>query len=971
MKPKFILLACILVCFLAGPVFGAITGDIKGKITDSKTGEPLSGVSVSIKGTTMGAKTHPDGEYIVINVPVGDYTLVFSSIGYSTLEVENVHVSAELISFQDRKLEEEVTDLGKVVTVRAERPLIQVDKTTTVNIVTANELQAMPVRGFEQAVSLQNSVVRMLINNDTNVRLRGQRESNPTAGELNLRGGRPSEVAYYVDGFSQQDPLTGISTSNIANNAIQEVQVTSGAFSAEYGHVASGIVNVVTKSGGDKYSGTVDIVTDNFLSKSYDQNYYSLDFGGPLPGLENAYFFLSGERRWLADRAPSVKTEEFYEAARLDTNSTLDFEDLNRQPANSLAGWSGQAKLDFELSSAIKLALTGTGSFDKWQEYQHNYLFNNRHSPRYEDKNYGLNAKITHNMDANTYYNFSASYFMTERLRGDGVIFDDLAAYVHTYAPTGQTFANPEWEDLNLFRDNAGPIFASTVDTSVAQGDPGDTVLFLAESHWNNYLHRKSSYIGFKGDFNKQIGLDHTVKAGFDFERHTLRYFEHLNPTNVAGYRIDEVNRYGFDEFGVESDDEDYRNDTKHPFNVGLYIKDRFDWAGLIIDAGLRFDYFDYKSLRIKDLRNPLDPGNATGIDTLDPGDLEDSKVFTRLSPRLGISFPITEKTQLHINYGKFYQRPDLLRLYTGYDFMADRIDAGSYYPFPSPNLEPEKITQYEAGLTHQIGENTAFGLTAYYKDVQDLTQIFHQTPASPNVYDYFGNTDYGTVKGIDLNLAMRRARNLRLDLKYTLSWATGTGSYAQSQYNVAWQNPLFPPKSTAPLDYDKRHSLLGLIDFRTGGSEGPRFGESYPLENLSLNIIAQASSGTPYTRMDIFDGATEAAVNPVPRGKINATNLPWTFNIDLKLERAFTIGQFNVVPYLWVQNLLDRENVAIVYEGSGKADVTGWLGTEEGQGFVEGNAARNGEYMYDLKQSNPRNYGPPRIILLGVRMAF
>lgn len=948
MNPKIILLVCIVACLMSTAVFPAVTGAIKGNVTAAETGEALSGVSVAVKGTTMGAKTNLEGEYIIINVPVGTYTLAFSSVGYATLEVENLSVSADLVTFEDRQLEIQVTDLGKVITVRAERPLVKADKTTTVNIVTADELQALPVRGFEQAVSLQNSVVRMLINHDTNIRVRGQREASATAGELNLRGGRPSEVAYYVDGFSQQDPLTGISTSNIANNAIQEVQVTSGGFSAEYGHVASGIVNVVTKSGTDEYHGTLDMVTDNIGGNSYDQNYYSLDFSGPIPGLEKSYFFISGERRWLRDRAPSVKTEEFFEAADLGNNPDLNITDLHRLPSNALSGWSGQAKLNLELTSAIKLILTGTGSTDDWQEYQHNYLFNSENCRRYEDKNYSFNGKIVHNLSPNTYYNFSVSYFMTERMRGDGYIFNTLDSDEDRLGAYNRDSGNPEWDILLLFRD--------------------------PDSYYNNYLHRKSSYIGVKGDLNKQIGLDHTIKTGFDFQRHTLRYYENLDPTNVMGFSVDNINRYGFTEDGEESDALGYENETKHPINLGLYIKDRFDWQGLIIDAGVRFDYFDYKSLRLIDPENPLDPGNVDGVDELERTDLEESKDFTRVSPRLGISFPVSEKTQFHINYGKYYQRPDLVRLYVGYDFMAARMtQPGSYYPFSSPNLEPEKITQYEAGVTHQVGENTAVGITAYYKDTQDLTQIFTQSPAFPQQYDYFANADFGTVKGIDLNMAMRRTQNLRLDLKYTLMWATGTGSYAQSQFNVAWRNPQFPPKTTNPLDYDKRHSLLGIFDFRTTKGEGPKVGDYHPLENLSLNVVAQASSGTPYTQLYLYNAVSEGVVNYEPIGAINSTNLPWTYNIDFKLERKFTFNNYNIVPYLWVQNLLNAENVATVYEGSGKPDVTGWLDSDEGREFLTNpiNVDENPEYLYNLKQKNPKNFGPPRMIMVGVRMSF
>ena len=971
MISKTIVVACILACTIAGSVFGAVTGDIRGNVTSAKTGDPLLGVSVLVKGTTMGAKTGPDGGYIILNVPVGTYTLVFSSIGYGTLEVENVHVSADLSTTENRQLIEEVTATGKVVTVTAQRPMVVLDKTTTVNVLSGEDLKMMPVRGFEQAVSLQNSVVRMLINNDTNVRLRGQRETVASGGELNLRGGRPSEVAYYVDGYSQQDPLSGISTSNIANNAIKEIQVTSGTFSAEYGNVASGIVNVVTNSGTKSYHGTVDMVTDNVLSKSYDQNFYSMDFGGPVPGTDKAFFFVSGERRWLGDRSPSVNTEEIYKAFSLDANTSLNFKDLQRLPANSLSGWSAQGKIDVDLASSVKLAFNGNYSLDRWQEYTHGYLFDYRHCPRYKDENYGVNAKMVHNLNPRTYYNVSVSYFMTERINGDGIVFDDPLAYRRSYDVTGRYYADPEWEDLNLFRDPNGAVLASQVDPSVAAGSPGDTALFYVQSLFDNYLHRKSSYVSIKGDFNRQAGLYHTLKLGFDFQRHTLRYYENLVPTNRDGIVPEYLNRYGFDEYGNESDNPDFRNDAKHPLNFGAYMQDRFDWRGIVINFGLRFDLFDYRALRIKDLRYPLDPGGATGLNNLERSDLEDGKTFTRLSPRLGIGFPISDKTQFHINYGKFYQRPDLVNLYVGYDFMAARISGGYYYPFPSPNLEPEKTTQYEAGITHQFGVNTVLGITAYYKDVTDLTQIFHQSPAVPTTYDFFANSDYGTIKGIDFNLITRRATHVRLDLKYTLSWALGTGSYSQTQYNVAWQNPLYPPKTTAPLDYDQRHHLSGVLDLRTGKGEGVKLGDRFPIENMSLSTVVKIASGTPYTQMDVFDNATEAAVNPQPISSVNGGRMSWVFNIDLKVEKELTIGRYTVVPYVWVQNLLNYENVALVYESSGRPDVTGWLATEEGQVWVESTKDQNGEYLYRLKESNPRNYGPPRMILFGLKMAF
>ncbi len=931
----------------------AITGKMSGKVIDEETGEPLPGVAVSVVGTRMGALSDENGEYIILNVPVSTYTIKASLIGFAEVEVSDVAVSAELTSYTDFSLSKKALELGRVIRVKAERPLVLKDKTTTVQIVTSEDMQSMPVRTFADAVSLQNSVVRMKTNVD--VRQRGARAAAANSSELNLRGGRPQEVAYYIDGFSQQDPLTGLSTSNLSKNSIKEVSVTSGVFDAEYGHVASGIVNVVTNSGSEVYHGNLELLTDNLVSESYDHNYYNADVSGPIPGLEDAFFFVSAERRFLRDRDPSIKTEELfnkyevvdrYEAvAGADAANKFPVkENPWRLPANSLSGWSGQAKLDFALTNNVKLALTGNASIDWWQEYRHAWLFNYEHNPRYRDKNWGLNGKVTHTFGENAYYNLSASYFYTERYAGDGVNFMSLNNYERAYT-------NPEWDDNNIFRE--------WFDTTSV---PGDTV----QSYFTTYTHREASYYGLKGDVNKQFGSHHTVRAGFDFQLHSVRQIQVLGATQ--GFNYNRYDNFGYDSLGRDYDGDDYRTRKKTPNNLGVFLQDRFEWRGLIISGGVRFDRFDYNTLRIKDLQNPLDPENLTGVDTLDPGDLADSRVFTKVSPRMGIAFPVSDKTQLHINYGKFFQRPNLNNLYINYRFMAARIGAGSYYPFASPNLEPEKITQYEAGITHQLGVNTAFGITAYYKDIQDQTQIFHQSPASPFVYDFYSNTDYGTVKGVDFNLVMRRTRNIKVNLNYTLSWATGTGSYDQTFYNIAWKNPQGTPKITNPLDYDQRHNITGVLDIRTVKGEGPLLGKVRPLENLSINAIVKMASGTPYTPTNPYDAAREGiSVNQEPTGGINSVNLPWSTSVDLKVERRFNVGQYTLTPYVWVQNLFNSENVFLVYEGTGEPNTTGWLSTVEGEQW----AATNDESLYRMKEENPKNYGRPRIVYVGMRMSF
>jgi len=393
MRSKFLTLIGILTVLFASSVLGSVTGKITGVITDTETKEPIIGVNISVEGTNLGAITDLDGKYNILNVPVGTYTIVVSAVGFATLEVSNVHVSADLATYQSHELSSKATDIGTTISVVAESPMVIPDKVASVQIIQAEEIQAMPTRGFEDVVGVQSGVVAAIQS------FRGGNRSNrerTTKAELYIRGGRPSEVAYYVDGFSQQDPLTGVSTGNIVNNAIKEVTVISGGYPVEYGHVTSGIVNVVTQSGGDELAGTAEVVFDD----KYDQNWYAATLGGPIPGLEKGHFYGSIERRWMDDRAPSAVTEDVLPGSP------------DRLPNNSLSGWSYTGKLDYDVTPNAKFALGGNASRDKWYRYQHTRLFENEHNQYFDDENYGINGRWTHTLNPKTFYNVSGSYFV-------------------------------------------------------------------------------------------------------------------------------------------------------------------------------------------------------------------------------------------------------------------------------------------------------------------------------------------------------------------------------------------------------------------------------------------------------------------------------------------------------------------------------------------------------------------------------
>lgn len=950
LKAKLPLLL-LLVLFLVGVLQAGTTGKFSGTVTDKENGDPLPGVAVSVIGTNWGAQTDLEGKFIILNVPVGEYTLRADLIGYAPVEVSNLNVSNDLTTYVDIELSSKVLDIGQVQTVVAERPLVIVDQTSSLRVVDKEEINNLPTHNYQDIVGLSAGVVPFADNVSTRQRGGAPVSNTPT---MNIRGGRQGEVAYFVDGFVQQDPLSNLSTTTINNNAIDQISISTGGFNAEYGWVSSGAINVTTREGGDRYHGAVEVVTDNTplhsdnvtskslpspdlddsfdepgLANSYDYNTYSINLDGPLlPNSDRASFFISGERRWSRDRSP-----------RYGVNA--------RQSDNSLSGWTWQGKIKYDLNKRHVLRLGTLGSQDDWRRYLQEYYFNSEHNRRYVDKNQSYYAKWTATMSPKTFFELGATYYLTEREQGDGVFFDDLSRYYVSgnYSRFDQTLLFRPWDDTTTAADES-------------YFDPG-------------YLHRKSSYYGLNFDITSQIDQANEVKFGVSFETHKLRRYDpafiyNVDPDDPDTVKFQNVDYYGYSADGL-SEVDDGPDGVKKPYMFALYLQDKIEWQGLVVNAGLRWDYLNVNTDRLSNADDPLGENNE-----LDDSDFTDAEAESKISPRLGIGFPVTDRTVFHINYGKFFQRPELENVYVGTKYLRRMVALQPYFDFfGNPNLKPEETIAYEVGLSHQLGDNTALNVTAYYKDINDLT-VLRRIPLQK--FATFRNEDFGTVKGIDMQLKMRRVRGISAELNYTLAYANATGSAAQSQYNIAWQDTE-APLLISPVDFDQRHKMTAIVDVRAGQNQGPKLGDTYPLENAGINFVFQAGSGTPYTPVEVWNEITLASGAPRPVGRINTRYSPWTYRLDLKANKVFHLGNLAFDAYVWVLNVFNTENIVDVYEGSGLADNTGYLATPEAQATAESINSELGdgyyETMYNLRQNDPNNYDMPRQIRLGLRMSF
>jgi len=234
---KILLITLMLISlFITDFVMAGITGKISGRVVDRNTGEPLAGANIIIEGTNMGAASNLNGEYTILRVPPGIYTVTAIYIGYAKLSVDKVRVRIDQTSNINFSLTLAAVK-GEHVTVQAERKVVKKDVTTSVSVISGNDVKQLPMDNVENIIGLQAGVEE----------------------GLSIRGGGADQALFQINGITMRDPRNNLPITGVALSAIQEVSVERGGFNAEYGQVRSGIINVVTKEGGRTYEGTITL----------------------------------------------------------------------------------------------------------------------------------------------------------------------------------------------------------------------------------------------------------------------------------------------------------------------------------------------------------------------------------------------------------------------------------------------------------------------------------------------------------------------------------------------------------------------------------------------------------------------------------------------------------------------------------------------------------------------------------------
>jgi outer membrane receptor protein involved in Fe transport len=929
------------------------TGKIAGKVTDAKTGAPLGGAIIKVDGTNMGAEADASGDYVILNVPVGTYSVTASYVGYETVKQTEVKVSADVTTTLNFALSEQTIITGEIEVI-SKRNVVPPDQSG--RIIEREAILNTGIRGIENIVAKTAGVVQ-----------------DERGTEINIRGGRKNETAVIIDGVLTTNPLDGKSTAYVSNNLLQELAVLTGGFSAEYGNVLSGVINVTTRSGSTKYSGTAEVVSDNIFTKLLDTrsqkyNLYSVNVGGPLiptQKLKGLLTFYAGvERNYFGVLNPSWVADQLELAGDI-------------LPGYNAKRWSGNGKLTADFSSVNKklnLKFIGGANISRTDErgFVQSYMRGNSHrNPQQLTDNYQFYGKINHQLSNKVFYDLQFNYFQQKYVQQDPEFQDNLFWY-----------GDPAHIPQLRFKGDRVPMDAYN--------------LFARYNRVvNNYTKDFTQY--YEGSLSLVAQYkSNEFKFGGNFRYHTIRSYT-ISPITLAAYANPDKETYsgsgifanyfgyaynnsGDDNSKAVDGDVSTFDGAKHPIIASAYLQDKIEFKDFMLNAGLRFDYLNPNSWRARDLSNITGFGEPNTLDAAD-FDAKSDPTYA-VSPRLGFSFPVTEKSVFHAQYGKFIQLPQLELLYVGYEYFKFWVQTGGFAgTFPNPNLKPEKTTSYEIGLRQQFGDRISADLTAFYKETKDLIGIKQYPQTTGAGIQVYENLDFGIIRGFDLSVELRRTYGLAFSLAYSLAYASGTGSNEDQGFNAAWVGAE-RPKFIFPLNYDQRHTGTLNLDYRFTEDVLPKKGVwRAVLNKLGVNLLYSFNSGRPYTRKDpsanpfiAISSATATVLSA-----INGAYGPWNHRLDLKIDKTVPIWKTNVNFYIWIINVLNSQLVNGVWAGSGDPGVTGYLATDKGSNEAkgydsDGDASTSSEefiYLYGLRSKNVGNYGPPRQLRFGIRLDF
>lgn len=924
MKKYFNLVLYILLLFgITIKAHAGVTGKISGVVLDKNSGKPLAGVNVFFDNFQLGASTNEDGEYFILQVPPGKYTIKASMIGYATLVIKNVQVRVDLTTTVFFELTQSIMEGEEIVTI-AKRPLIQKDLTSSKRSTSKEEMDYIP--GAENAMDVLLLIPGTVVSSINPILDVGEghtlKAQDDNVKNIHIRGGGGGEVLYQVDGMPVNHPIFGgHSVLNIDIKTVEEIEVLTGGFNAEYGEAQSGVINIVTREGSDKYKADFTMKTDIISSQENEE------------GSEYGSFFMEGPELITSKLLPALgltldsKTQMFLSGSFKRTNTQFNnhrtrgtdkifglFETRNKQYND----YTFNFKLSNRLSSSIKLII----NYQKNDSWWSSYSWYNIHNPDSLGSSRSVNdylvMTLKNTISPRTFSTLNISYLKVKyNYSLNGMSPDDFWRW--EYNTEKDTL---DYVGANFFSDDDHDGFS---DRGVA----------------NDYRNDISEVLTAKYDITSQITKSNLVKAGFEYQYKDISYCN----IQQGGWYLSQYGQYVFkDGAEVDKPPGPYPEYglfrwvfNAYPSKGSFYIQDKLERSGLIINAGLRYDWIMPGSTVAK--KEFIDQWEkVTGLE------LNLKKFRGYFSPRLGVSFPISVKTVMYFSYGHFQQMPSSDNLYR---------DPFSNVFCGNPNLEPQKTVAYEFGFAYQFMPELAIDVKGYSKDISNTIVSSEVQPEKGSSIWLTQNMGYGRARGFEINLKKRYSNYTSGVLTYTMQWANGYTSSPFELYQRSQTNMPLPIREKR-LGWDKRHQVLLQFTISAPKNSSPDlFGIKIP-DDWNMTFNTTFSSGNPYT-----PGSTDFYVPP------NSETAPYYTNTNLKFKKNWNLAGMHFGLILDVSNLFNRQNVSTAYA------FNKWTG----QPYVYGDAVGSYLYYYTWMQMismrDPRMFNQGRRYVLGLNIGF
>ena len=899
---KSIAIGMILILGLFANLSAQTTGKISGTVLDAESGSALMGANVVLEGTRMGAAAGMDGSFYILSVPPGTYDLRIRMMGYKEYLLKGLRVSVNRTSEVAVSMESTVMK-GDVVVVTADRLTVKKDQTGSIRNVSAEEIAVLPVESATDIVQLQAGVV-----------------------DGHFRGGRLTEVSYLVDGMKVDDAFGGEGrVVDVETEAIQDLEVITGTFNAEYGQAMSGVVNVITKDGGNAFHGSISgalagyvtdkddifigLPDDNFnsfwgnLPEYGRQKDIKVQLDGPIIKDRLTFFvnyrnedknnYLNGIRRYNVDDYSNYESE------------------FQRYWVTTHTGDSAYVPLDYNQNQSImgkltlkgkqaKLSLSFTRDLNEWMAY---------------NDDYGTGYQYKYNPDGKT-----AKHRETDMLAVQlNHMFAKNAFYeLKTYYKMS-TYGHYLYENETDSRYVPFIFLANQNHTG-----------FYTGGQERNHDINDSDDFNVKFDLTWQVNRQHSFKTGVAYT--DIEF-------SIEDAQIIDLNPEEDFAPGLPVDSTAYADIyTQKPMELSAYFQDKMEFSEMVINAGLRFDYYDLNTTYPSNWRNPA---NTDRSDPSRISDELDAKPEYQLSPRLGLSYQLGQTAVLHFSYGHFFQMPPYYALYSNHSRTIQR-DGNTR--LGNPTLKAEKTISYEIGLWQEIADNMSVEVALFYRDIYDLLTVNVVETYYADRYGLYGNIDYANSRGLELKYDLRH-QNFTANLNYTLQYTRGNSDNPSTTFDRAGDNQ-DPIPYLVPMSWDQRHTVNVSV-----GYNAKRYGAT---------LIARYGSGRPYT----YEPASQSLISRVNL-YINNDLRPPTFNLDLRSFYDIPLNdQFRLRFMLSAYNLLDRLN-------------TNWVEATTGQAYTR--ILLPGDYnshksdfntVYDQVQ-NPSAYYAPRLVKLGMGIFF